>query len=142
MLSDPSWSGYFKTFLEYRAQAIFGLIDQYVITPSSDMSSRHGVQAETPDIPAPSKKPRFKDIVASGRIKQGDRLYTRKNPDRIATVVDGETVEYEGLLYPINVWGEKATGWSSINIYDSVILERTGQALRSLREDETAPEGE
>jgi hypothetical protein len=135
MIADSSWNSYFKTFLEFRAQAIFGLIEQYAILPASDMSARHGLQSETPEVPSSPKKPRFKDMVSNGRIKQGDRLYTRKNPDRIAIVAEGDLVEYEGKFYPINVWGEQVTGWSSINIYDSVILERTGQPLRSLRED-------
>jgi hypothetical protein len=42
----------------------------------------------------------------------------------------------------IHCWGQQITGWSSINIYESVYLERTGQPLKSLRQqDEEAPSG-
>jgi hypothetical protein len=33
----------------------------------------------------------------------------------------------------INAWGQEVTGWSSINIYASVHLERNGQPLKALR---------
>lgn len=140
MLSDLSWSSYFKTFLELRAQAIFALIEQYAITPASSMNMLYGIQLDIGESLNTPRRGKFKDIVASGRVKKGDRLYTRKKPDAFATVIDGDIVEYEGSRYPINVWGEKVTGWSSINVYDSVILERTGKPLRSLRENEESGE--
>jgi hypothetical protein len=31
------------------------------------------------------------------------------------------------------MWGQQITGWTSINIYEQVCLERTGQTLDSLR---------
>jgi len=43
----------------------------------------------------------------------------------------------------LNSWGQQVTGWSSINIYEGVYLERTAQPLQSLRQqDEQAPSGQ
>jgi len=133
--SEPTWNTCFKLFLEERAQALFALIDKYVIEPLPDMIHQHAVVGEATEQPSEGRKPRFNDMVQAKKVVPGDQLYTKKYPQRRATVVDGETVEYDGVRYPINVWGEKVTGWSSINIYDSVILERTGKPLRSLREE-------
>jgi hypothetical protein len=52
----------------------------------------------------------------------------------MATIVSGSEVEYLGRRMPINAWGQEVTGWSSINIYANVCLERTGQSHKSLRE--------
>ncbi len=80
-----------------------------------------------------SGKLRLKDMITLGRISVGDRIFIRQHPDQVAKIVDGNTVEFESQQTPINTWGQKITGWSSINIYDQVILERTGQLLESLR---------
>ncbi len=73
-------------------------------------------------------------MITNGKVFIGDRVFTKKQPDRLATIVDGDTVEFEGEKLPINTWGQQMTGWSTINIYSSVLLQRTGQPLKSVRE--------
>jgi hypothetical protein len=63
------------------------------------------------------------------------RVFVRKYPNRFARIIDGETVDFEGKQMPINAWGQMMTGWPSINIYESVVLERTGQPLKGLRKE-------
>ena len=73
-------------------------------------------------------------MIADGRIKIGDRVFVRKCSDQYATIVDQDgTVEYNGQRWAINTWGQKVTGWPTINIYENVILERTDKPLGSLR---------
>jgi hypothetical protein len=135
MLSESTWNGSFKTFLEIRSGAIFALIDQYVIVTATDMLARFGPQSDVHE-PAPLKgKARLKDMFANGRVKRGDRVFVRKQPEKYAILINGEIVEFEGKQMSINAWGQQMTGWSSINIYDQVVLERIGQPLNSLRDE-------
>jgi formate hydrogenlyase subunit 4 len=75
-------------------------------------------------------------LIITGKIHIGEPVFTKKQPDQIATIIDGDTVEYQGEKLPINTWGQRMTGWSSISIYNSVFLVRTGQPLKNLREQE------
>ena len=135
MITEPTWNECFKLFLEDRAKEIFALIHRYAIGPAADMAARYSAQSDSIEETPLDGKERLKDMLADGRVRVGDRVYVRKQPDRFATIVNGETVEYEGQEMPINSWGQLMTGWPSISIYDSVILERTGQALKNLRKE-------
>lgn len=137
MLTDTGWNEFFRLFMEERARAIFGLIEQYAILPFSDIFSRHGTSTEVDagrDEDAPTRKPRLPDMIADGRVQIGERIFVRKHPDKFATIVGNNgTVEYEGQQYPITTWGIQMTGWPTINIYQSILLERTNQPLDTLR---------
>ncbi len=133
MITDATWNSHFKLFLEERAETIFDYIKHYTTDVAAEMISRYGNQAESSqEIQLPAK-PRLKDLIAEGKVLAGERVFTRKCPDRFATIVDGDTVEFEGKQLPINTWGQQMTGWSSISIYNSVFLERTRQPLKNLR---------
>src|SRR5439155_25631606 len=134
MMSDPTWNSHFKLFLDERAERIFDLIKHYTIEATTEIISRHGHQSETSHSIYTPVKPRLKDMIADGTVSIGERVFIRKHPARSATIVDGDTVEFEGKLLPINTWGQQITGWISINIYNYVVLERTGQSLEKLRE--------
>lgn len=138
MILDQGWNECFKLFLDERANAIFSLIDRFAIAPASEMLGRYGAQSDTTDSVPLVTKSRLKDMLADGRIFVGDRVFVRKYPERIATIIDADTVEFEGRYTSINTWGQQVMGWSSINIYDQVILERTNQPLKSLREETTS----
>lgn len=83
---------------------------------------------------APGKQ-RLADFIANGKVHVGERVHVNKQTAEFATIVDGQHVEYKGEKMLINTWGQKMTGWSSISIYDSVILARNGQPLKSLRDN-------
>jgi len=133
ILTEPTWNSCFSVFLDERARAIFALIERYAITPAAEMAAHYGRQAE-PDTPGHSPQPaRMKDMLADGRVKIGDWLYIPKCADKRAQLTGGSIVLFEGQQLSLNAWGQQVTGWSSINIYESVYLERTGQPLQSLR---------
>ncbi len=139
MITDINWNSHFRLFLDERAERIFELIQHYTLELTSEMLLRHGYQSDSSQsLPVPVK-PRLKDMIADGKVAVGERVFIRKYPERVATIVDGDMVEYEGKQLPINIWGQQITGWMSINIYNSVVLERTGQTLEKLREQSQVP---
>ena len=73
------------------------------------------------------------DLMEAGLLKPGDEVYTKKQPDLRATVVDARFVKYQGKRWRYNEWGMHVTGWSAINIYREMVLARTGQTLDELR---------
>jgi hypothetical protein len=133
---EPLWNEGFKMFMEERARSVFGLVEQYAIQPFTDMVNRYGLvtDVDASGDTSNQRKARLRDMIADGRVNIGDRVYVRKHSDQLATIVgqDG-TVEYNGHHYPINTWGQQMTGWPTINIYESVLLERTNEPLDSLR---------
>lgn len=139
LLIDSTWDAYFKLFLEDRAQRIFALVAHYTIDRAVEMASQYGPLVEGSAPVAALGNPRLKDMLLSGKVAAGERVFTRKHPDRFATIVDGETVAFEGKHLSINTWGQQMTGWSSISIYENVYLERTGQPLKQLRGSEGSP---
>lgn len=136
MIKDDTWDLFFKLFLENRAQSIFDIIEKYTLDQASEIALRHSMQVQMTETTKTLMKPRLKDFIQAGKVHVGERIFTKKRPDQTATIVDGDTVEYQGELLPINTWGQRMTGWSSISIYNSVFLVRTGQPLNTLREPE------
>lgn len=134
IITDSTWDTLFKLFLEERAQSIYSLIEHYTTEYSAAMITKYGIQSDTNDAIKVTIKPRLKEMIASGKVFIGDRVFTSKKPDQLTTIIDGDTVEFEGKKLPINTWGQQMTGWSTINIYSSILLERTGQPLKNLRE--------
>jgi hypothetical protein len=137
MITEPIWNECFKLFLEDRAKEIFTLIHRYAALPASDMAARFSSQSDSGDDSFEDRWERLKDMLADGRVQVNDRVFVRKQPDRFATIIDGENVDFEGRRMLVNAWGQLMTGWPSINIYDSVILERTDQPLKNLRKELT-----
>lgn len=140
LLTDPSWNGFFSSFLEDRARAIFALIEHYAIAPLPEMAAKYGVVSEIDELERSPGQDRLRDMISDGRVQIGERVYATGHPDKLATIVSGNEVEYLGRRMAINAWGQEITGWSSINIYASVHLERTGQPLKALRNNGTKAE--
>jgi len=76
---------------------------------------------------------RVDDLMEAGFLRPGDTVHTKKRPDLHATIVDARLVGYAGKQWQYNEWGMHITGWSAINIYHQVVLDRTGQTLDELR---------
>ncbi|MEA3341248.1 MAG: hypothetical protein U9R15_14890, partial [Chloroflexota bacterium] len=96
-------------------------------------SLRRALEASVPQMRRSRSSVRVADLLEAGLLKPGDVIYTKKCPDRRATVVDARLVEHAGKRWKYNDWGAHVTGWSAINIYQQVILARTGQTLDELR---------
>ena len=134
MITDASWNSSFKLFLEERASAIFALIEKYAISPTTEIIARHSVLSDVSEPSLSGIRARLKDMLVDGKVQVGERVFVQKQPERYATIINGEMVEFEDQMLRINTWGQQMMGWPTINIYASVILERTGQPLGSLRE--------
>ncbi|MEW5986392.1 MAG: DUF262 domain-containing protein [Chloroflexota bacterium] len=137
LIDDPDRNFFFEDFLKERARAIFELIERYVLSPAAEIVAKHGVEAEEVSPLPNSSRLRLKDMITLGRVRGGDRIHVKRHPDRPARIIDGDTVEFEGERVAINTWGQRVAGWSSINIYEHVVLERTGQTLEELRNGPT-----
>ncbi len=90
--------------------------------------------------PSPSEKDprdqpmRVSDLLKTGLLRPGDSLYIRNTPASRATVVNDKLVEFQGQQWSYNDWGTHVTGWTSINIYQHIVLARTDQTLNELRQ--------
>jgi hypothetical protein len=136
IIAEPLWNEGFKMFMEERARSIFGLVEQYAIQPFADIVNRYGLVTDVDASGDTSnyRKARLSDMIEDGRVKIGDRVFVRKRPDQFAIIVRADgTVEYNGRQYPITTWGQDMTGWSGINIYENVLLERTNEPIGNLR---------
>jgi hypothetical protein len=140
LITDEDWDSLFKFFLEERAKQIFALIQNCTTDMAHEMIQRHATIVEADETQASVEKPRLKDLIAAGKVYVGEKVYTSKKPNDFALILDGENVDYQNQIMLINTWGQKMTGWASINIYDSVYLERTQKPLGAMRETEYSEE--
>ncbi len=46
IVSDPSWNRTYRKFLDFRARAMLGLIEQYVLEPAKEMEARHAAASK------------------------------------------------------------------------------------------------
>jgi hypothetical protein len=100
----------------------------------NDYTSLRRVLSQAPASARRPKAPiRVADLLEAGLLKPGDVVCTKKRPDIRATIVNAKLVEYEGKKWRYNDWGTHVTGWAAINIYQQVVLDRTGQTLDDLR---------
>ncbi|WP_052514418.1 hypothetical protein [Clostridium botulinum] len=60
-------------------------------------------------------------------------IKNRDNSD--ATVIDSKYVDFKGEKLTFNKWGQKVTGWSSIRIYDWVIIKGNNKTLHEMRQE-------
>jgi hypothetical protein len=140
ILTDESWNSFFGLFIEQRAKAIFDLIDRYAIAPLAEMEATYGISSGFADEgnERRSNRDRLPTMIADGRVQIGELVYATGHPDKPARLIGDNYVEFEGQRMTINAWGQHVTGWSSINIYASIYLERTKQPLESLRQPPTS----
>jgi hypothetical protein len=77
MLSDRTWDGLFRTFIEERAKKIFALIERYVIEPLAEMEAAHGVPSGIVDDDEKRSNDldRLPNMIADGRVQIGERVY-------------------------------------------------------------------
>ncbi len=140
IMTDEARNGFFGSFIEERAKAIFALIQRYAITPLAEIEATYGVPSGITDDDEKRSNDldRLPNMIADGRVHVGERVYVAAHPDKLATIVSGNQVEYEGQRMAIIVWGRQITGWPSISIYASVYLERTTQPLGALRRQDSS----
>lgn len=77
--------------------------------------------------------PRMATLFDWNIIKSGDKLEIKNFGSSDATVINSKTVKFNGKIMSYNEWGQTATGWSSICIYEWAILKSVGKTLHQLR---------
>ncbi|HDK7163568.1 TPA: hypothetical protein PTV74_001149 [Clostridium botulinum] len=70
-----------------------------------------------------------------GIIKGGDAVVIKNRDNSEATVIDSKYVHFKGEKLTFNKWGQKVTGWSSIRIYDWVLIKGNDKTLHEMRQD-------
>ncbi|KIN83293.1 hypothetical protein [Clostridium botulinum] len=70
-----------------------------------------------------------------GIIKAEDTVVIKNRDNSEATVIDSKYVDFKGEKLTFNKWGQKVTGWSSIRIYDWVLIKGNDKTLHEMRQD-------
>jgi hypothetical protein len=73
------------------------------------------------------------DLVELGRLPVGTTLTIRGRENSAARVLDGRQVEFRGERITFNKWGQRVTGWPTIQIYAWACLP-DGRTLADLRD--------
>lgn len=76
---------------------------------------------------------RMLDLIQEGLLKVGDTLAIRGKNNSQAKIISESQVEFANSVTSFNEWGQRVTGWSSINIYDWA-ENSAGERLNWLRE--------
>lgn len=80
--------------------------------------------------------PRLPQMIEWGVVvPMEDKFFVQGQPDKPALFLDGYRVAYNGEPMPINEWAKLITGWKSVNIYESVVVERENRTLDDLRRE-------
>ncbi|EPY6469414.1 hypothetical protein ACWO4B_000013 [Clostridium sporogenes] len=70
-----------------------------------------------------------------GIIKGGNAVVIKNRDNSEATVIDSKYVDFKGEKLTFNKWGQKVTGWSSIRIYDWVLIKGKDKTLHEMRQE-------
>lgn len=90
-------------------------------------------EEDEPERKKPIHLPRIKTLLEWGVVQVGDRIHLRTHPDEHAMFLNKNEVVYDGHQIRINDWAKEITSWAAVNIYEFVVIERTGQLLGDMR---------
>lgn len=77
--------------------------------------------------------PRMEKLFEWGIIKAGDTVHIKNIQGEEAEVIDSTFVKYKDQKMRFNQWAQEVTGWSSICIYEWVIIKGQSETLDQLR---------
>ena len=106
-------------YLIFQAMAeIHGTMDNLVLVEPTleDINN----EEESEEVQTKIKRenlPRMDWLIKNGALNIGDQIYVISHPDDLATIVDGEHVDYKGKFLSLNQFACKITGWKSIQSY-------------------------
>jgi uncharacterized protein with ParB-like and HNH nuclease domain len=89
------------------------LIDKFIELYPYRLSNSTAI----PENSSPRRLPGIKDLVEWGLVKVNDKLMIKNYLNSIATFIEGNMVEYNGIKMSLNEWGREVTGWKAIQIY-------------------------
>lgn len=79
--------------------------------------------------------PGMEKLFEWGIIKGGDAVVIKNRDNSDATVIDSKYVDFKSEKLTFNKWGQKVTGWSSIRIYDWVLIKGKDKTLHEMRQE-------
>jgi len=74
------------------------------------------------------------DLFEAGYLRRGDEIFVSLDPEKRATVLDRKYCEFDGEKLTYLQWARQITGWSSVNIFQVMVLVSTGETFGTLRE--------
>ena len=77
--------------------------------------------------------PRLPQMIQWNVVRLKDRLYVQGHEGQAALLISENEVVYNAEIMSVNDWAKLVTGWTSVNIYESVVLERDGRTLNHIR---------
>ncbi|RUL55947.1 hypothetical protein [Lysinibacillus antri] len=89
---------------------------------------------------SPKTLPRMGKLMEWGIIKEKDKVQIKGKPNSAAIVHSEKEVKYNNEILTFNQWGQKITGWNTINIYDwaELVKEDSAILLSELRKQKMA----
>lgn len=120
------------SILETIAQ-INGLEDNLVLAEPSTKEVKDEEEAEEIRTKRTSF-PKLDWMIEQGLVKEGDKICVISHPNKVATIIDGKHVEYNGETMSMNAFGCKVTGWSAIQSYALMKKINESKTLSELRE--------
>ena len=74
------------------------------------------------------------DLFEAGYLRRGDEIFVSLDPEKRAIVLDQKYCEFGGEKLTYLQWARQITGWSSVNIFQVMVLASTGETFGTLRE--------
>ncbi|MCI6262620.1 MAG: hypothetical protein MR610_05120 [Olsenella sp.] len=79
-------------------------------------------------------KPRIKQLIEAGVVDVGATLYAKNHENqRVTLLQDGKVKLASGNVISLNAWLQGVYGWSSVDVYEWAIDEKTHKTLDELR---------
>lgn len=122
------------TILEDIAK-INGLEENLVLVESSEEDIKEDDEVTESRLVKRTTMPRLDWMMEQGILKPGDQICVISHPEEIATLIDGNHVEYKGEQMSALEFGKKITGWKAIQIYTTMRLVDQTKTLGELREE-------
>lgn len=79
-------------------------------------------------------RPRVRDLLAAGLIKEDDQVWFRNTPDRRAVLTRDGGCLFEGKEMSLAAYGRIVSGWGGVNVYEWIVHGPTGKVLGELRQ--------
>ena len=78
--------------------------------------------------------PRLPQLIVWGLVvPMEDRLFVRDIPNQPALLLNANRVAYQGMTMSLNDWAKAVTHWKAVNVYETVMVKRTGRTLDEMR---------
>jgi hypothetical protein len=109
------------------------LEDNYVDINSRSSLPSHNRQRTSSSTGNKQYLPRIPAMFEWGILKAGDILSIADQLNSEAEVLSTTQVRFQGEAMSYNEWGQRVTGWSSLNIYSYAVHQESSKTLDELR---------